>query len=96
VPTQFAGQITVKLDHRQGAAQLAQWHRQGTQAGANLHHGFAGARVDGPSDAVDDGVVGQEVLAKALAGDVADISPRVELWPNCRSLRRLAVLDVSA
>ena len=70
VQAQAQGQITVEFDHRQAAQALDQRLGERGQAGADLDHGLARLGRDGVHDGVDDAVVGQEVLAKAFAGNV--------------------------
>ena len=68
--TQPARQVAVEFDHGQGPQALDQWLRERGQAGANLDHHLSGGGCDLAHDGVDDGAVGQEVLAEALAGNV--------------------------
>ena len=63
-------QVPVQFDHREPAEPLQQRLRQGRQAGADLHHGLARLGCNFAHDGVDDGRVGQEVLAEALARDM--------------------------
>jgi hypothetical protein len=65
------GQVAVQLDHRQRPAAFQQRLGHRTEAGADLDDRLARLRADRPHDAVDHHRVGQEVLAEALARDVA-------------------------
>ena len=80
VRTQPRGQVAVEFDHREAPQPLDQRLRQRRQAGADFDHGLARARVDGAHDGVDDGRVGQEVLAKALARDVLHGAPSMSTF----------------
>ena len=68
---QMGGQVAVEFDHGQPAEALHQRLGQRGQTGPDLHHRLAGHRGDGGHNGVDDAVVGQEVLAETLAGDMA-------------------------
>ena len=63
-------QIAVKFDHRQLPKTLDQRLRQSSQTRANFHHRLAGHGGDSTHDGVDDGVVTQKMLTKALARNV--------------------------
>ena len=68
---QAGRQIAIQLDHGHAAGALHQRLRQRRQTGADLDQALIGLRIDGTHDAVDDALVLQEVLAKALARHVA-------------------------
>ena len=70
VLTQAARQIAVELDHGQVPQALDQRLRERGQAGTDLDHHLPGGGCNFAHDGVDDGAVGQEVLAEALAGNV--------------------------
>ena len=67
---QARGQVAVQLNHGELAQTLDQRLGQGHQAGANLDHGLARLGVNGFNNVVDDGAIGQKILAKALAGNM--------------------------
>ena len=68
--TQAQGQVAVQFDDGKAPQALYQGLRQGGQAGPDLNHGLARQRRNGLHDAVNDALVGQEMLPEALAGNV--------------------------
>ena len=68
--TQAQGQVTVQFNNGKAPQALHQGLRQRGQAGPDLDHGLTGQRRNGLHDAVDDALVGQEMLSEALAGNV--------------------------
>ena len=65
------GQVAVELDHGQRAAAFEQGLRHGAQAGADLDQRLPRPGRDGAHDLVDHHRIDQEMLAEALAGDMA-------------------------
>mgnify|MGYP006207227741 CR=1 FL=1 len=63
-------QVAVQFDDGEAPQALHQGLGQSSQAGPDFNHGLARQGGDGRDDAVDDAVVGQEMLPEALAGDV--------------------------
>jgi len=63
-------QVAVQFDDREAPQAFHQGLRQRGQTGPDLDHGLAGQRRNGLHDAVDDALVGQEMLSEALAGNV--------------------------
>ena len=63
-------QVAIELDDGQPAAARHERIGHGAESRPDLHQRIAGPRVDHADDAVDDGAVGEEMLAEALARDV--------------------------
>ena len=70
VQAQAGREVAIEFDHRQLSEPLHQRLRQRGQARPDFHHRLARPRIDQPHDRVDDGLIDQEVLAEAFAGDV--------------------------
>jgi hypothetical protein len=64
---QASSQITVNLDHAQALQRLRQRSGQGREARTNFHHIIDRPRANRTDDLVDDGLIFQKVLSKALA-----------------------------
>ena len=67
---QALGQIAVQLHHGQAAQTLHQGLCQGGQTRADFDHGVRGRGRNLAHDGIDDGAIGQEVLAEPFACDV--------------------------
>ena len=63
-------QVAVQLNDGQTAQALDQRLRERGQAGADFHHRIAWLRRNRLHDGVNDGAIGQKMLAKALARQV--------------------------
>ncbi|MNT72975.1 hypothetical protein D3C72_2116260 [compost metagenome] len=68
---QALDQIAIQLNHLHLRDPFEQRVGQRAQAGADLDQHVVGLRADGIDDAVDDGVVDQEVLPESFAGHMA-------------------------
>ena len=64
------GEALVEIGPGLGALTQPLLERCGALTVIELDQGFAGPRTDGAHDVVDDGQVGQEMLAEALARNV--------------------------
>ena len=63
-------QVAVQLDHGEPPQPLDQRLRQRRQPRPDLDHGLARLRRIGAHDPIDDGRIGQEMLAEALFWNV--------------------------
>jgi hypothetical protein len=89
-------QVAIELHHREPPEAFHQRLGEGRQARTDFHHGLAGPRADLAHDRGDDALVGQEVLAEALARDVPQARvPERSGWLETLE-RRLAHFDVGA
>ncbi|CFE03908.1 Uncharacterised protein [Bordetella pertussis] len=67
LPAQARGQIAVDLDRGQVIDAIEQGAGQRRQARTDLDHAVVARGPDGPHDRLDHALVGQEMLAEALA-----------------------------
>src|SRR5450830_1489221 len=63
-------QIAIKLNHVHVIKRLQQQARHRCQAGTDLDHDVVLFRRNGADDVVQDGLIGQKILAKTFTGDV--------------------------
>ena len=70
VQAQAQRQVAVQLNDRQAPQALDQRLRERGQAGADFHHRLARLRCNGLHDGIDDGAIGQKMLAETLARQV--------------------------
>ena len=83
--TQACGQIAVQLNHGQAAKPLHQGLGQCSKTRANFNHKLPRTRVDSQDYGVNNAVVCQKMLPKALARDVFHITPPFFYWGGSRN-----------